>query len=225
MSTNSVRGAADLVNRRAGDTAALGARQEQLAAAIILVAALALRGVGLPQERLWDDEVYSATWAVQPVFDIVIAALRFDPHMPLYYLQFHMWALISHSTLWLYLNSLLWSWFAVFALWYCSRRFLAPAGALCATLLFVAMPVGVWWSHNLRMYGMLGCLSILAWFFCYRLFTGSSFKRDGLFLGVGSVGNGLFTRVRVLVFRICWRLRALFDWTGETRVEQGLVVD
>jgi mannosyltransferase len=189
MATNSLRGSADFVDRqvgdpRVGDPATLGARQEQLAAAVILVAALALRAFGLSRESFWTDEAYSATYAVQPLFNLIIAVLRFDSHLPLYYLQLHLWALISHSTLWLYLNSLLWSWLAVLALWRCGRRFVPPAVALSATLLFAAMPVGVEWSHNLRMYGMLGCLSILVWFFCYRLFTGASFKRDGLMLGV-----------------------------------------
>lgn len=177
--------AANLTGRRevAGVPAAASALQVRLTVWLILCGGLALRAIGLSDARLWTDEVYSATWAVQSASHLIIGDLRFDIHPPLYYLQLHLWALVSHSTLWLFMNSLAWSWLAVLALWNCARRFVAMPVALTATLLFAAMPVGVDWSHSLRMYGMLGCLAILAFFFCYRVFIAASFKRDGWLLG------------------------------------------
>ncbi len=129
---------------------------------------------------MWTDEVFAATFAVQPLFELIVANLRFDAHPPLYHLQLHLWALISQSTHWLYLNSVAWSWVAVLALCRCSRDFLAPGAVIIATLLFAVMPVGVEWAHNLRMYGMMGFLSILIWYFCYRFFTQEDFHKPGL---------------------------------------------
>src|SRR5437763_317182 len=80
---------------------------------LILVAALGLRVAYIEHETLWTDEVFPATFAVQPIFELFIANLRFDAHPPLYHLQLHLWALISQSTDWLYLNSVAWSWVAV----------------------------------------------------------------------------------------------------------------
>ena len=159
-----------------------GAGRLATAAIIVLGGALALRSLGLGHERLWTDEVYSVTYAVQPLFDLLIAVLRFDAHLPLYYVQLHVWGLVSHSTLWFYLNSVGWSWVAVVVQWRCTRRFLSPNAGLLAALLFAAMPIGINWAHTLRMYGMLGCLTILAWFYCWKFFTENRFQRAGVML-------------------------------------------
>jgi hypothetical protein len=180
-----------------------------LVLALILVSGLELRAVGLEDEHLWTDEIYSATFAVQSFFELIVANLRFDAHPPLYHMQLHLWALISQSALWLYANSLFWSWVAVLALWRCSRDFLAPVAVLVATLLFAAMPVGVEWSHNLRMYGMMGFLSILIWFFCYRFFIQEHFKKAGVSVAIlvlvmtYSHVAGLLALIYVGVYSLC----------------------
>ena len=148
----------------------------------VLGAALGLRVVSLNHERLWTDEVFSVTYAVQPIVDLMVSVLRFDTHLPLYYLQLHFWGLVSSSTLWFYVNSLLWSWLAVVALWRCADTFVPPNCAFLAALLFAVMPVGVIWAHTLRMYGMIGCFGILACLFCHRFFTDSRFKKHGILL-------------------------------------------
>ena len=150
----------------------------------IFVAALGLRTLRIRHESLWTDEVFAATFAVQPLLDLVVANLRFDAHLPLYHLQLHLWALISQSTHWLYMNSVAWSWAAVLALWRCARGLLAPREVMIATLLFALMPVGVEWAHNLRMYGMLGFGSILTWYFCDRFFLAEDFQKPGLIVAI-----------------------------------------
>src|SRR5262249_8607889 len=137
----------------------------------VLGAALALRVISLNHERLWTDEVFSVTYAVQPIVDLIISVLRFDTHLPVYYLQLHFWGWVSTSTFWFYINSLLWSWLAVVALWRCAYTFVPPNSALLAALLFAVMPIGVIWAHTLRMYGMIGFFAILACLFCHRFFT------------------------------------------------------
>ena len=196
-----------------------------LVLALILAAGLGLRAVGLEHEHLWTDEIYSATFAVQSFFEMIIANLRFDAHPPLYHMQLNLWALISQSTLWLYVNSLVWSWVAVLALWRCSRDFLAPVAVLVATLLFAAMPIGVEWSHNLRMYGMMGFLSILIWFFCYRFFSQEHFKTPGIIVATlvlvmtYSHVAGLLVLIYVGVYGLCIILqnrpdrRRIWWWT------------
>src|SRR5271170_2196023 len=96
----------------------------------ILTLALAVRTTWIWKDRLWFDEVWSATFAVQPLADVVIATLRFDPHPPLYYLQLHFWATISHSTGWLFANSVAWSWLSVASLFYVARTLLSESTTL-----------------------------------------------------------------------------------------------
>src|SRR5437588_10340003 len=93
--------------------------------AALFVAALGIRAVFIWKDRLWLDEVWSATFAVQSPFDVIIATLRFDPHPPFYYLQLWLWATISHSTFWLFANSLFWSWLAVLSLYYVTRQLIS----------------------------------------------------------------------------------------------------
>jgi mannosyltransferase len=202
---------------------------------VILVAGLGLRAVNLEHEQLWTDEIFSATFAVQPLIELIIANLRFDAHPPLYHLQLHLWSLISQSTLWLYINSLAWSWLAVLVLWRCSQDFLAPIAVVVATALFAAMPVGVEWAHNLRMYGMLAFISILIWFFCYRFFTQQTFKKSGVIVAVlmlitaySHVG-GLLILGYAGVYSVCIILQNRPDrvriwWWGKMYVVTGLLV-
>src|SRR4051812_39175775 len=58
----------------------------------LLAGALAIRAAFIWDDRLWLDEVWSATFAVQSLPDVIIATLRFDAHPPLYYLQLWLWS-------------------------------------------------------------------------------------------------------------------------------------
>jgi len=134
----------------------------------ILCFGLAIRLVWIWKDRLWYDEVWSATLAVQPLIDLVIGTLRFDPHPPLYYVQLHFWATFSHSTVWLFANSLFWSCLAIISLFFVAKVLLSERISLVATALFSTMPAAVTQAHSLRMYPMLTCLSVWAWYLTNR---------------------------------------------------------
>jgi hypothetical protein len=132
---------------------------------------------------LWLDEVWSATFAVQSLLDLIIATLRFDPHPPFYYLQLWLWATVSHSTFWLFANSLFWSWLAVLSLYYVARKLTSQRLAFATTALSAVMPAAVALAHSLRMYPMLACLSIWVWYYSHRcLIQAPSFRIAGALL-------------------------------------------
>src|SRR5437763_1150451 len=110
---------------------------------LCLCLGLAVRLTWIWNDRLWLDEVWSATLAVQPLFDLIVATLRFDPHPPLYYIQLHIWATFSHSTVWLFVNSAIWSGLSIISLWIVARKLLSDRLALIATVLFTVMPAAV----------------------------------------------------------------------------------
>jgi hypothetical protein len=150
-----------------------------LVLAPIFLLALGLRAAFIWKDRLWLDEVWSATFAVQSFVDVIIASLRFDPHPPLYYLQLWLWATISHSTLWLFANSLFWSWLTVFSLYYVTRKLTSRRLAVTTTVLLAVMPAAVALAHSLRMYPMLACLSIWAWYYSNRCLIHTPQLRNG----------------------------------------------
>jgi mannosyltransferase len=166
----------------------------------ILTLALAVRTTWIWKDRLWFDEVWSATFAVQPLADVVIATLRFDPHPPLYYLQLHYWATISHSTGWLFANSVAWSWLSVASLFYVARTLLSERTSWIASALFAVMPGGVLLAHSLRMYPMITCLSIWAWYFTHLCLLHRISARNGIGLAAILLAISYSHATGVLIF-------------------------
>jgi mannosyltransferase len=147
----------------------------------LLAGALAIRGAFIWDDRLWLDEVWSATFAVQSLPDVIIATLRFDPHPPLYYLQLWLWSAISHSTVWLFANSLFWSWLTVLSTYYVTWKLTSPRIALITTVLLAVMPEAVGLAHSLRMYPMIACLSVWVWYHGNRcLLSTPGWKNGGV---------------------------------------------
>jgi hypothetical protein len=153
----------DRVDRRRRSAVA-DAASWLLPGSLVALLALAVRAHGIESEGLWYDEVYSATFAVQSWFDALVSVWRFDVHPPLYFLQLHLWALLGTSTVWLFWNSVAWGVAASVSLYVVARRRISPAVATIAAIVFAVMPADVLYAHQLRMYAMLDCLVIWAWY-------------------------------------------------------------
>jgi mannosyltransferase len=127
---------------------------------VLIGAATGFFLVGLRQEHLWFDEIFSATFSRQSVFDLTVSTLRFDVHPPLYYLQLKLWALLGSSDYWLLLNSVFWSVLAACSV--VGLRFfpMSRFEGNVAGLLFALMPGTVLYAHFVRMYAMDTCLTI-----------------------------------------------------------------
>lgn len=184
----------------------------------ILVAAVALRLHKIQSESLWLDEVYSATFAVQRLFDLIVAVWRFDTHPPLYYIQLHLWAMISHNTIWLFLNSVLWSSTSVLSVWYGARRCFGTKTALLAAAILAVLPAEVLYSHQLRMYAMVTCLGVWCWHFTNQALLGARSRSALLLAGLGEVVityshmSGIVIAFTFAVYGLLLLYLARWDW-------------
>jgi uncharacterized membrane protein len=142
----------------------------------VLALAVALRTVALGREGLWMDEIYSVTFAGLPFIDAIVAIFRFDVHPPLYYLQLHAWSELGHGDRWLTLNSVAWSIGTLLAVWAGSTRRFGQRAGLLALCCCAAMGSEIYFADELRMYAMLGCLTVLSWVCADRVLRDYRFR-------------------------------------------------
>nr|WP_250810146.1 glycosyltransferase family 39 protein [Neorhizobium tomejilense] len=146
-----------------GDTRRWGSVPVFLVA--LIAAGIALRILNLVLEAsLWEDEVFSVALAESPLIDLLFAALRFDTHPPLYYVQLHLWAAFGDSDRWYILNSMLLSIAAIAAIYEACRRIYDRNVALWTGAIFALMPLQLFFAENVRMYPMLALLEIALWY-------------------------------------------------------------
>jgi len=134
----------------------------------VLALALALRLAAIGVDGLWMDEVFGTSYANLGFVDVVLAVLRFDIHPPLYYLQLKLWSLPAAGDGWLLSNSALWS-LATVALAALAVKSRAGARAGLVTLVLAAvLGSEIHFAAELRMYAMLSCLTVGAWWLAER---------------------------------------------------------
>lgn len=132
---------------------------------VLIVAGIALRIFNLFLDAsLWEDEIFSVALAESPLTDLLFAALRFDTHPPLYYVQLHLWAALGDSDRWYILNSTLLGIASIAAIHEACRRIYDRSVALWAGAIFAVMPLQLFFAENVRMYPMLAILEIGLWY-------------------------------------------------------------
>lgn len=134
-----------------------------LTAIMVCCIALAMRCLALGVDGLWLDEVYSASFASLAPIDLVIAALRFDLHPPLYYLQLAIWGVVSLDDNWLLANSIAWSIGTLLLAGYgvCRLTRSNYVAWLLVTLVVSVLGSEVYYASELRMYAMISFLTVL----------------------------------------------------------------
>lgn len=129
----------------------------------LLLLGLALRVQRLDFQPLWWDEGYSVWFAVHPLSEMIALTAR-DIHPPLYYALLQGWiALLGPAPITLRLFSVWASLPAIALIYVAGRRLLArpaTAPALAAAALVAFNPFHLYYSQEIRMYGLVGTLAL-----------------------------------------------------------------
>jgi len=145
-----------------------GARLRFSLGAVVLLA-LALRLLRLGFQPLWWDEGWSVYFA-KTTLGSMARLTAVDIHPPLYYALLHFWiALFGASPLALRLLSVLAGTAAVPLLYLAGRRLAGDKAGLLAALLLALSPFAVYYSQEVRMYGLATLLGLAAFAFALRM--------------------------------------------------------
>ncbi len=129
--------------------------------ALVLLAA-GLRWYRIDAQSLWYDEGISAYQLTRSFPDVIYAASQ-DTHPPLYYLTLKAWGdVLGSSELGLRSLSAMWGVLAVVLTWLIGRRLFGPLVATLAAGLLAVAPLAVYYSQEVRMYGQVTSLGLLA---------------------------------------------------------------
>lgn len=159
--------------RRAGP--ARGERRQDVSLLLVLIVllALGLRLARLTFQPLWWDEGWSLYFAASDV-PTLLNLTSVDIHPPLYYLLLRLWtALVGSGVVAVRLLSVLIGTAAVPLLYAVGRRLLgyrlaSHGGGLLAAFLLAISPFHVYYSQEVRMYGLVTLLGLAAFYFAHR---------------------------------------------------------
>ena len=146
--------------------------------ALFVLLAFALRVLRLDFQPLWWDEGYSVWFATHPLGQMAALTAQ-DIHPPLYYALLHGWiGLFGAGPVSLRLLSVLFGVLAIPAIYLAGRRMLSHRAALLAAFLLAISPLHVYYSQEVRMYGLVALLSIGVLAAAWRVFEGSGESRE-----------------------------------------------
>ncbi|MCC6454803.1 MAG: glycosyltransferase family 39 protein [Caldilineaceae bacterium] len=138
----------------------------------IFLLGIALRLLRLTWQPLWWDEGYSIYFATEPLPTMLSLTAR-DIHPPLYYALLHLWLTLTGSTgpeaarLFSVLTGIVtlpvMTWLAR-SLWP-----MRPSLALIATFLLAVNPIHIFYSQEIRMYGLALLLTLAASTYFWRM--------------------------------------------------------
>ncbi len=147
---------------------ARSARGIRLLLAAIVLLAFGLRLARLTFQPLWWDEGWSLYFAASDV-PTLLELTSVDIHPPLYYLLLRLWiGVAGSSVVSVRLFSVLIGTAAVPLLFVVGRRLLGRSGGLLAATLLALSPFHVYYSQEVRMYGLVALLGLGATYFALR---------------------------------------------------------
>jgi uncharacterized membrane protein len=152
----------------------------------LILFGLGLRLAQLSFQPLWWDEGYSVWFATHPLTQMAALTAQ-DIHPPLYYALLHGWAaLLGTGPTALRLLSVIVGVLTIPLLYWAARRMLSARAALLATFLLTINPLHVYYSQEVRMYGLVALLSVGILAAAWRVFdTGTRGHGDA-----GTRGRG-----------------------------------
>lgn len=128
----------------------------------LVVGALALRLIQLDWQPLWWDEGYSVFFASRD-FATMLARTAVDIHPPLYYALLQEWsALFGTDSFALRLLSVVIGVAAVPLLYFVARQLFNARVAVVSAFLLSIAPLHIYYSQELRMYGLVTLLSLIS---------------------------------------------------------------
>ncbi len=144
---------------------------------LITLLALALRVARLDFQPLWWDEGWSLYFATSNL-PAMLARTAEDIHPPFYYALLHGWiTLFGPGPVAVRTLSVLVGTLTVPVLYALGRRLFGPAAGLLAALVIAVAPLHVYYSQEVRMYGLVTLLGLLSTYFFVRLLEGESARR------------------------------------------------
>ncbi|MGD2039345.1 MAG: glycosyltransferase family 39 protein [Anaerolineae bacterium] len=208
----------------AGD--ALASRHHRLLVLALILVALGLRLARLSFQPLWWDEgwsVYFASSELRTIFELTAV----DIHPPLYYVLLHYWTqFLGSGVVAIRLFSVLTGLASIPCLYAVGRRLAGTTVGLLAALFLAVSPFHIYYSQEVRMYGLVTLLCLAA-FFCALQWSGQGWRKGHWAGYVLAATAALYTQYYAgfvlvglnLVVVVQWlrsqrRWRALLSWLG-----------
>jgi uncharacterized membrane protein len=140
-------------------TRTIGAGTISWSLVFLILAGLALRVVRLDFQPLWWDEGYSVWFATHPLGQMAALTAQ-DIHPPLYYALLRGWTWLTNTgPVALRLLSVATGVLAIPTIYVAGWRILGDRAALLAALLWALNPLAIYYSQEVRMYGLVALLS------------------------------------------------------------------
>lgn len=183
---------------------------------LLLAAALGLRSLRLGWQPLWWDEGYSVFFATEALSHMAELTAR-DIHPPLYYALLHLWTGLwgSADPTVLRALSVLIGGVSVPVIWWVGRVLFParPRIALIAALLLAVNPMHLFYSQEVRMYGLELLLGLLSTGWFWRLWTAQTLphrRRAALVYGLITAA-ALYTEYYVALLPLAHFLWAVWQ--------------
>ncbi len=132
---------------------------------LLTLLALGLRLIRLANQPLWWDEGWSLFFATSGIREM-LELTAVDIHPPLYYLVLHSWIRVfGPGVVSVRLLSVLLGTAAIPLLYAAGRRLAGHRGGMLAGLLLAISPFHIFYSQEVRMYGLVTLLGVAAFYF------------------------------------------------------------
>jgi uncharacterized membrane protein len=194
---------------------------------LVILMALGLRLARLSFQPLWWDEGWSLYFATTNVGSL-LELTAVDIHPPLYYLLLHLWiSVLGPSALSVRLLSVLIGVGTIPLLYFAGRRLWGRGGGLLAALLLAISPFHIYYSQEVRMYGLvtLAGLATLAFTLSWQPGTRRSKSGRGslgVWLGyVLAATAALYTQYYAAFMLVALNLVVFIRWLRSSPLVEG----
>jgi 4-amino-4-deoxy-L-arabinose transferase-like glycosyltransferase len=180
---------------------------------VLILVALGLRLVQLTFQPLWWDEGWSLYFASANI-GTLLERTAVDIHPPLYYLLLHLWiGLFGSSVVAVRLLSVLIGVATVPLIYLAGRWLMGEWGGLVAAFLLAISPFHIYYSQEVRMYGLVTLLGLGATYFALRWSAGPGGRRWWSWLGyVLAATAALYSQYYAATLLLALNLAVLIRW-------------
>jgi uncharacterized membrane protein len=200
---------------------------------LIVLLSFVLRLFQLGAQSLWYDEAVSLFIAQQPIPDL-IAHTAGDIHPPLYYLFLHFWlGLAGPSEFAAAFFSLFFGVLSVALVFRLARDWFGLNVGMLGAFVVCFSSFNLWYSQEVRMYTLVGCLALLALIALARLWDIGFQPVDSQFriaaaIYVAAIALGLYAHYYVaflwIFLYLCVTVLILFDWFSIRKVKSSSLI-
>jgi 4-amino-4-deoxy-L-arabinose transferase-like glycosyltransferase len=199
-------------------------RSPRLVLWLMFLLAMGLRLIRLTFQPLWWDEGWSLYFATADV-GTMLRLTAVDIHPPFYYLLLHVWIQIFGSgVVSVRLLSVLIGTATVLLLYAAGRRLWGERGGLLVAFLLTLSPFHVYYSQEVRMYGLVTLLGLAACTFALRWILDRRDWGVAMWLGyVLAATAALYTQYYAVFLLLALNLVAAIDWLRARRPGRKMI--